>query len=166
MTKEQAAESGGAIEVVITSELPVGSGLGSSAAWGASLSASFFHAIYFIIHGKRFTDKDAEKEHVWSYTNLTEYYFHGKPSGCDAAITIHGDIMYYRKGIPPELTEIKPLPMCKVENLNMILVNTNAKKDTKKLVASVTEMKKADPAQFDELMNTLRDVTSEIIELL
>ena len=48
----------------------------------------------------------------------------------------------------------------------MILVNTNAKKDTKKLVAAVTEMKNNQKAEFDELMNTIRDVTSEIIEIL
>ena len=55
--------------------------------------------------------------------------------------------------------------MCKIENLDMILVNTNAKKDTKRLVASVTGLKEADPVNFDELMNTISNVTSEIIEL-
>ena len=48
----------------------------------------------------------------------------------------------------------------------MILINTNAKKDTKKLVGAVTELKKNNPADFNETMNTIRDVTSEIIEIL
>ena len=63
------------------------------------------------------------------------------------------------------MTEIRKLPMCKIENLDMILVNTNAKKDTKRLVASVTGLKAAEPVNFDELMNTISNVTSEIIEL-
>ena len=119
---------GGSIEILTVTELPIGAGLGSSAAWGASLSASIFHSIYFILHGEQFKDQGAEKEHVWSYTNVSEKYFHGKPSGCDVASTIHGDIIYFKKGTPPEFNEIKPLPRCKVDNLDMILVQTNVKK--------------------------------------
>ena len=52
LAKNETPTFGGVIEILINSEIPVGSGLGSSAAWGASLSASFLHAIYFILHGK------------------------------------------------------------------------------------------------------------------
>ena len=65
---------------------------------------------------------------MWSYTNVSEKLYHGKPSGCDVACTINGDIIYFKKGTPPEFNEVKQLPRCKVDNLDMILVQTNVKK--------------------------------------
>ena len=48
----------------------------------------------------------------------------------------------------------------------MIVVNTNAKKNTKALVAKVKAFKESCPEEFTELMNTLGDVTAEVIECL
>ena len=48
----------------------------------------------------------------------------------------------------------------------MIVVNTNAKKNTKLLVSKVKALKESNPADFDELINTIGDVTSELIECL
>lgn len=56
--------------------------------------------------------------------------------------------------------------MCKIDSQNIIVVNTNAKKNTKALVAKVKALKDSNEADFSELMNTLGDVTSEIMECL
>ena len=48
----------------------------------------------------------------------------------------------------------------------MLVVNTNSKKNTKTLVAKVRAYKEAKPDEFNETMNTLGDVTSELIECL
>ena len=48
----------------------------------------------------------------------------------------------------------------------MIVVNTNTKKNTKLLVSKVKAFKEGNPEEFTELMNTLGDVTSELIECL
>jgi len=48
----------------------------------------------------------------------------------------------------------------------MIVVNTNAKKNTKALVSKVKAFKDSNPEEFTELMNTLGDVTSEVVECL
>ena len=61
---------------------------------------------------------------------------------------------------------MKPLPKCKIGSQHLIVVNTNAKKNTKQLVARVNALKEENPADFSESMNTLGDVTSEIIECL
>ena len=47
-----------------------------------------------------------------------------------------------------------------------MVVNTNAKKNTKTLVAKVLAFKEKSPEEFTETMNTLGDVTSELIECL
>ena len=46
------------------------------------------------------------------------------------------------------------------------MVNTNAMKNTKALVSKVKALKEANPEEFEELINTLGDVTSEVIECL
>ena len=120
--------------MTLESEIPMGAGMGSSAAWGASLSAAFLHSLYFILSDGTLFDKSREKEFVWSYTNFIEQLYHGSPSGCDAAVTMTGDCIFYQKGTPPNLTQIKKLQKCKIDKQNMIIVNTNAKKNTKVLV--------------------------------
>lgn len=156
---------GGTISITLANEIPLGAGLGSSAAWGAGLSAALMHSLFYLITGNLF-DRAQEKEFVWSYTNWLENKYHGRPSGCDAAIVMHGDCLFYKRATPPGLTQIKPLPECKISSQHMIVVNTNAKKNTKQLVARVNALKEANLADFNEAMNTLGDVTSEIIECL
>ena len=64
------------------------------------------------------------------------------------------------------MTQIRPLPECKISGQNMILVNTLRKKNTKELVGRVNAVKENNPEDFKETMNTLGDVTSEIVECL
>ena len=46
----RSASAGGAIEVTIESEIPLGAGMGSSAAWGAALSCALLHTLFFILN--------------------------------------------------------------------------------------------------------------------
>lgn len=156
----------GQIQITIRSEIPLGSGLGSSAAWGASISSALLHSFCFLACGSPFGDKAKEKELVWAYTNFLEKLYHGRPSGCDAAVSIHGGCLFYQRVEPPGLTTVKPLPRCKIDSQGMIVVNTNAKKNTKALVSKVKAFKESNPEEFTELMNTLGDVTSEVVECL
>ena len=107
-----------------------------------------------------------EIDRIWSYTNFIEKIYHGSPSGCDAAVSIHGGIIFYKKGIPPKMMELKKLDKIDIDKLEMLVVNTNVKKDTKKLVEAVAQFKKYNKSDFDECMGTLGNVTEELVELL
>ena len=48
----------------------------------------------------------------------------------------------------------------------MIVVNTNVKKNTKALVSKIKALKESNPQDFNELLSTIGDVTSELIECL
>ena len=61
---------------------------------------------------------------------------------------------------------MKQLPKCKIDKQSIIVVNTNAKKNTKALVSKVKFFKENNPIEFDELMSTLGNVTDEITEIL
>lgn len=67
------------------SEIPVGAGLGSSAAYAACLSASIclsLMRLYLNEHSEVIDDL------IHDGTNFLEGLQHGKPSGCDAAIVL------------------------------------------------------------------------------
>ena len=74
--------------------------------------------------------------------------------------------MFYQRATPPGLSQIRQLSKCKIDRQGLIVVNTNAKKNTKALVSKVKALKEANPEEFEELINTLGDVTSEVIECL
>jgi mevalonate kinase len=149
---DEASPTAGEINIVIESnEIPIGAGLGSSAAYAAVLSATLLYSVLFL-QGKLGSDAslpesfrgDGEssfKTYVWSYTNYMEKLSHGRPSGCDAATVIHGDCLVYKVGIPPNLTEVIKLPKAKIDSTDMFIVNTNAAKNTKDLVSRVKKFK-------------------------
>lgn len=67
------------IEIYIESEIPIGAGMGSSAAYSLALSAAFFKILGHILNYDKFTRED-----VLSGAFLLEVEFHGRTSGCDA----------------------------------------------------------------------------------
>lgn len=48
----------------------------------------------------------------------------------------------------------------------MFIVYTGKQRDTKQLVAKVTQLKTEHPNEFNELINTISNVASELIELV
>ena len=155
---------GGSIEIHLESEIPVGAGLGSSAAFGAVISGAILLSLSHLQDKE--LDKKCINEYVWSYTNFFEKLEHGKPSGCDAAIIMKGGALAYSRGTPPEVSQITPLPMCKIDRTDMIVVYCGKPHDTKTIVERVSMFKTSQPEEFKELIMTLRDVASEVIELL
>ena len=112
------------------SEIPVGAGLGSSAAYAAAISLAlnicFLHSLKLPIEGPM-TDEALD------FTNFMERLQHGKPSGCDSACIVYGGFISYQLKFPPEITQIKNLP-CHIDNLGMFVVFTGKSRDTKTLV--------------------------------
>lgn len=157
----------GIVEVTVESEIPQGAGMGSSAAYSCALSAALLHSIAFLVDFEVPKQGTEElKDYVWSYTNFLEKKFHGRPSGCDAATVVDGGVVVYVKATPPEVTEIRQLTQCKINKTNLIVVDTNKRREAKALVSRVTKLKEDNPNDFNELINTIGDVSTEVIELL
>ena len=68
--------------------------------------------------------------------------------------------------VPPEITQIQKLTQAKVDCLKMFIVFTGKHRDTKLLVERVNQFKTSNPSEFDEVINTISNVASELIELL
>lgn len=80
--------------MVVTSELPLGSGLGSSAAFSVALSAALlgFSDSVSLDMGQQewslFGESDLELVNKWAFEG--EKIIHGKPSGIDNTVSTYG----------------------------------------------------------------------------
>lgn len=80
--------------VVVTSELPLGSGLGSSAAFSVALSGAllaFSDSVSLDMSRQEwsvFGESDLELVNKWAFEG--ERIIHGKPSGIDNTVSTYG----------------------------------------------------------------------------
>ena len=88
-------------------EIPVGAGLGSSAAYAACLAAALCSIVNKLV-GDEYEEESLD-DLVAGATNYMEKLTHGKPSGCDAACVLAGGTIAYHLKQPPEITEINKL---------------------------------------------------------
>lgn len=80
--------------MVVTSELPLGSGLGSSAAFCVALAAALLactDSVSLDVNSQgwlSFGEKELELVNKWAFEG--EKIIHGKPSGIDNAVSTYG----------------------------------------------------------------------------
>ena len=105
------------LELSITSDLPVGAGLGSSSSYTVGLTAAIFKAF----------ELPTEPTVINQWAFQTDKIFHGRPSGIDNSICTFGGALMFRSG---KIVEHLP----KVQSLPVILVNTKVGRNTKAMV--------------------------------
>ena len=113
------------VKMEVTSDLPIGRGMGSSGA----LSVAFIRALAQLNGGKATFNqcvKDGYK---------IEKHFHGNPSGLDHTVSAHGGVLQYKNG---QLGgEFSPLPSF---GLPLVVMDTGIKGDTSAAVNSVAQL--------------------------
>lgn len=131
-------------KIKITSDIPIGYHLGSSAALGAALVGAFC----YLLKG------------VWnpSLTNQLAYesekYIHINSSGVDPAAVVSGGLIWYRKELE-FLRSIWQLPFKPDATLNhFFLINTGRPKEsTGEMVAELSSRVKAQMSKFEKIFN-------------
>lgn len=117
--------------VALRSDLPIGRGMGSSAAIAVGLVRAAAQAL-----GERLT---AAAE--WERAFAIEQVFHGTPSGIDQTVSARGGALRYRKGPPAEIEEL-PCPTWRV-----VVLDSGSCGETRALVDGVRARRPAiDPA--------------------
>jgi mevalonate kinase len=110
-------QSTSGFDLKIDSQIPVGAGMGSSAA----LSVSIIAALCL------FTNKSFDKEVINKIAYLSEQKKHGKPSGGDNTTSCFGGLIWYKKDEGMKSLNIKmPKNMLK----NFYVVNTGTPSET------------------------------------
>ncbi|XP_022938127.1 mevalonate kinase-like [Cucurbita moschata] len=150
------------VDVTITSELPLGSGLGSSAAFCVALSAALLALSGSVDVDRERREWMAYKEddlvllNKWAFEG--EKIIHGKPSGIDNTVSTYGSMIKFRSG---SLTLIKSnMP------LKMLITNTKVGRNTKALVAGVAERTIRHPDAMNFVFNAVDCVSKEVSILI
>lgn len=140
--------------IMIKSEVPVGSGLGSSAALSVGLTAALL--FYLKIPW--------DKKTIFDIAYAGEKFFHGNPSGGDLATVIEGGFLWFRKDFE-FLKTFSPLPFNPHENIKQfILINSGKPEEsTKEMVVKVAELKKLFPQKVDLLFNSQEELTKQMV---
>ncbi|KAK1280832.1 Mevalonate kinase [Acorus gramineus] len=148
--------------VTITSELPLGSGLGSSASFCVSLVAAFLVASGSMTLNSRSSgwaalgEGELELVNKWAFEG--EKIIHGKPSGIDNTVSTFGNMIMFRSG---ELTRIKSsMP------IRMLITNTKVGRNTKALVAGVFKRSCRHPDAMASVFSAVDSISKELSSII
>ncbi len=141
----EVAGGDGNIQVLIESELPIGSGLGSSAA----VSAATIKAV------REYLNKPINEDELFNLTFECEKLAHGNASGLDPAAVVYGGLIAYTKGQPFERLQIE-------RPLKLLLVNTGKPTETTKEMIELVAKKLGNT----EIINSIEGVVKQVRERL
>ncbi len=127
------------IKVIIRGDIPLGSGLGASAATCVAIARAL--SKYFKL--------DLSDEEINSIAYEGERIYHGNPSGIDNTVATFGGVIWFERGEKVERINIgKPL--------YIIIGNTGVRASTKKAIEKVRRNREKDPERFENLLNEAR----------
>ena len=118
---KRAARTDEGLVVEITSSIPVGVGLGSSAA--TAVSTAFAVA--------RFLDLRIDRSEICELASVQEQIVHKKPSGIDSTTATRGGVILFKVGD-------SPVSLPQRNQFNIIVGNTGKERSTGDLVSAVT----------------------------
>ncbi|KAK7258844.1 hypothetical protein RIF29_24432 [Crotalaria pallida] len=148
--------------VVVSSELPLGSGLGSSAAFCVALAAAllaFTDSVLVDVNHQgwlSYGEKDLDLVNKWAFEG--EKIIHGKPSGIDNTVSTYGNIISFKSGNLVHMKSSVPL--------KMLITNTKVGRNTKALVAGVSErmLRHSDAMAF--VFSAVDSISKELAAIL
>lgn len=136
---------------VIDSDVPVGCGMGSSAAYAVALSA--------------LKCKPWNLEKINDYAYKIEKKHHGNPSGGDNTVSTYGGFLWYRKEAEG-LKIFSPIKV-RVKLPKFFIINTGKPlESTKEMVSLVAEFGKKNPKKFKEILTGIESVTRKFLQYL
>ena len=138
-------------DVEVVTDLPVGRGMGSSAALAVAVVRAW-------------ADLEGEivsPEVVETRALPIERSFHGNPSGVDVAVSAHGGCLWFQRG-EPSIREALPSP-----RLPLVVLDSGADRETAHMVAAVAARRPDCDAELEaigrlvhEARGCLQDVTA------
>jgi len=136
------------VRVEVKSFLPVGAGLGSSAAYGVSLVSSLLTFFNHIEKDKFNESKTLKLINDWAF--IAEKIAHGNPSGIDNSVATYGKAQAYTKG---NLTALESF-----NSFRFILTNTNVPKNTKVQVQNVRDLHDNYPDVINPILDSIHNI--------
>lgn len=143
----------------IKSDIPLGRGLGSSAAFAVAGTAAFL---------KFYTGKEFEKDKINGLAYLIEKRFHSNPSGVDNSTVCFGGLIFYRK----EFEFLKNISILnnkipkKIEE-NLFLIDSGAPEEkTAEMVNLVGKLYNKQTAKVEKTLLAIEKTTKRMVVAL
>ena len=133
------------LNLQVRSEIPIGAGLGSSAAFSVCL-VGCFHLLYY----KKLNQDDINK-----LAYQVECLFHGTPSGIDNTISTYGQSLIYSRTLKKHISFHLP---------NLAIIDTGIPKSTKRMVDLVRIFVEGDRNEGEEILNNIEKCVDMMIE--
>lgn len=144
--------------LTISSEIPIGAGLGSSAA----VSSAYIAALLSFLKVKW----DLNLINKLAYE--AEKVFHGNPSGGDNSTVVFGGLIWFRKE-SPDLKLIQPVPFTIPNKLakNFCLINTGKPAETTKQMVEIVAAKfKTQGSKFQKIFDDQEKLVKELLSII
>ncbi|KAL8293719.1 hypothetical protein RQP46_000420 [Phenoliferia psychrophenolica] len=154
----------------IRSALPIGAGLGSSAAFSVCVASALLYthehlalpllppAAPTLHHGRRaVTVEQADVVNAWAFSS--EKILHGTPSGVDNTVSAHGGAIGFTKAVKGRDGGMEGLHGFK--SIRFLLTDTKVPRDTKTLVAGVARRKLEDPDLVNPILQSIQAISDE-----
>lgn len=151
------------------SQIPIGAGLGSSAAFAVCVAA-IFH-VYTLTHSqpnfvKQYVETASKEERelfnntVSSWAYQSERIMHGTPSGLDNTVCTFGNVVEYTKN-PKRFINIALKSPIKI-----MLVNTGVSRNTSEIVHKVKELKSDHTNVIDSIMDAMGALVDDVVQVI
>ncbi len=142
----------------INSEIPIGSGMGSSAALAVSISGSIL-----LFLGEKF-----DKEKINDIAFLSEQKKHGLPSGGDNSTCCYGGFVWFRKETP-NLKIIQPIAFKishKIQKSFFTVFTGIPNESTGEMVSILRTMYQKKPKMFNAIFTDQESLTRQLLDAL
>ncbi|KAJ9475557.1 Cystathionine beta-lyase [Pseudozyma hubeiensis] len=151
---------------VLRSALPIGAGLGSSAALSSCLAGALT-ILYGRIPAPTGEVSADHSAYVNQWAFLSEKVIHGTPSGVDNSVAVHGGAIAFTRAHPSNtLTANKMDKLKGFSSFRFLLVDSCVGREGKKLIAHVAAQKESDPTRVNAALariQTIADAAQNVL---
>ncbi|WFD33367.1 cysteine-S-conjugate beta-lyase [Malassezia cuniculi] len=151
----------------VRSALPISAGLGSSAAVMTCIASLvlYTHGRIALPH-ESITREQTSVINGWAF--LAEKIMHGEPSGVDNTVAVLGGALAFTRAVEGanSLKENRLVPLRGFGALRLLITDTRVERDTKALVASVSEQKQREPERVGAAFEAIQMVADDAQTLL
>jgi len=133
----------------ITSSVPGGAGLGSSAATMVAVASAF----------SRFYSLGLRASEIIRFAMVGEREVHGKPSGIDPAICAKGGVILYRRGTPSRRVRLQG-------PFSLLVSYSGINRSTRGQIGRVSRVKERLPGLFSTLVSGISDLSLSAADAL
>jgi len=138
-----------ALQITLTSSIPIASGLGS----GAAVCTALVRAL------ANYLNDPMTSPEVSSIVFETEKLLHGTPSGIDNTVVAYGQPVYFVKGQPP-------VPLAVLHPFHLLIADTGIPSPTKATVGEVRAAWQKEPKRYAQMFRAIGDIAREARVLL